>query len=62
MTSPTRTLAPAWLTDLLYVLTGTPLLRWLIVHHTVPNGRTWRTVCAHCGTTLWPTACRPNGR
>jgi leader peptidase (prepilin peptidase)/N-methyltransferase len=62
MTSPARTLAPAWLTDWLHVLAVTPLLRWLIAHHTVPNGQPWRTTCEGCGNPLWPAACRPTGR
>jgi leader peptidase (prepilin peptidase)/N-methyltransferase len=62
MTSPSRTLGAAWLTDWLHALAVTPMLRWLILNHTVPSGRTWRTVCEHCRTPLWPGACRPTGR
>jgi leader peptidase (prepilin peptidase)/N-methyltransferase len=62
MTSPARTLASSRLTDWLYVLAVTPLLRWAIAHHTVPTGQSWRTTCQQCDTALWPAACRPTGR
>lgn len=60
--TPARARIPAWLADWLYVPTVTPLLRWLIAHHTVPYGQPWRTACPRCGTSLWPGACRPTGR
>lgn len=45
-----------------YALAITPLLRWLIVHHSVPAGQRWRTGCPVCASALWPAACTPSGR
>lgn len=39
----------------------TPLLRWLVAHHSVEGGQPWRTRC-DCGQRLWPAACGPSGR
>lgn len=46
----------------LYALAITPLLRWLIAHHSVPAGQPWRTRCQGCCTSLWPAGCAPSGR
>jgi leader peptidase (prepilin peptidase)/N-methyltransferase len=45
-----------------YGLAVTPALRWLVNHHSVPFGQSWKTRCERCGATLWPGACRPSGR
>jgi leader peptidase (prepilin peptidase) / N-methyltransferase len=45
----------------LYTAAVTPLLRWLIAHHSVAPGQPWRTRC-ECGIALWPNGCQPSGR
>jgi leader peptidase (prepilin peptidase)/N-methyltransferase len=45
----------------LYAVAITPLLRWLVAHHSTEPDQPWRTRCA-CGTPLWPNACGPTGR
>lgn len=48
--------------QLAYALAVTPLLRWLIAHHSVPADQPWRTRCPVCATALWPAACTPSGQ
>lgn len=45
-----------------YAAVVTPLLRWLIVHHTVSAGQPWQTRCEACTAAVWPAACTPVGR
>lgn len=52
----------ATLRTLGYAVLVTPLLRWLVAHHTVAHGQPWRTRCGHCATMLWPRACLPAAR
>ena len=54
-TSSTRP-APA-----LYAAAVTPLLRWLVAHHSTEPDQPWRTRCS-CGAPLWPHACGTAGR
>jgi leader peptidase (prepilin peptidase)/N-methyltransferase len=58
----TSTVARRGLHHLGYAVAVTPLLRWLVAHHTVPAGQPWRTRCDTCATALWPAACAPSGR
>lgn len=58
----TGTVARRGLHHLGYVVAVTPLLRWLVAHHTVPDGQPWRTRCGTCTTAVWPAACAPSGR
>jgi leader peptidase (prepilin peptidase)/N-methyltransferase len=46
---------------LLPALTVTPILRWLIAVHSVPDDQPWRSTCT-CGRPLWTSATRPSGR
>lgn len=46
----------------LQVLAVTPVLRWLLAHHSVPFAAEPRTHCARCRAPLWPAACGPSGR
>lgn len=47
---------------LLPALAITPVLRWLIIHHSVEDeGLPWQTRCL-CGEALWPRASGPSGR
>lgn len=39
----------------------TPLLRWAIAAHSVPDDQPWRTACS-CGRPLWASAAAPTGR
>ena len=56
-TSSTRpTVTPA-----LCAVAITPVLRWLVAHHSTEPGQPWRTRCG-CGAPLWPGACGPSGR
>jgi len=55
-TSARTTAAPA-----LYAVAVTPLLRWLVAHHSTEPGQRWRTRCG-CAAPLWPGACGPAGR
>ncbi|WP_117210574.1 prepilin peptidase [Allorhizocola rhizosphaerae] len=56
-TSSTRPAVP----PALYAVAFTPLLRWLVAHHSTEPDRPWRTRCA-CGAPLWPGTCGPTGR
>jgi leader peptidase (prepilin peptidase)/N-methyltransferase len=58
----TSTFARRRLQHVGYAIAVTPLLRWLVAHHTVPAGQPWRTHCDTCHTALWPAACTPSGR
>jgi leader peptidase (prepilin peptidase)/N-methyltransferase len=49
------------LTAVAAAVTVMPVLRWLILTHSVPPGQPWRTRCS-CGNPLWPGACGPTGR
>ena len=48
---------PRWL----LALTITPLLRWAIAVHSVPDDEPWRTACS-CGRPLWASTTAPTGR
>lgn len=56
-TTTTRPAVPR----VLYAAAITPLLRWLVAHHSTEPGEPWRTRCG-CGAPLWPNACGPTGR
>ena len=56
-TTSTRPAVPR----VLYAAAITPLLRWLIAHHSTEPDQPWRTRCS-CGAPLWPNACGPTGR
>nr|MDT0658799.1 A24 family peptidase [Micromonospora sp. DSM 115978] len=58
----TTTTAPRRLGHLGSVLAVTPLLRWLIAHHTVRAGHPWRTRCEACAAAIWPAVCTPAGQ
>lgn len=62
MTPTTAASAQRWTGYIGYAVTVTPLLRWLLAHHTVPAGQPWRTRCDTCGAACWPGACTPSGR
>lgn len=49
------------LTAVMPAVAITPVLRWLILTHSVEPDQPWRTRC-HCGHPLWPSACGPAGR
>lgn len=49
------------LTAVMSAVTVAPVLRWLILTHSVDPGQPWRTTCS-CGHPLWPDACGPAGR
>jgi leader peptidase (prepilin peptidase)/N-methyltransferase len=46
---------------LLFTLAITPLLRWAIAAHSVPDDQPWRTACS-CGRPLWASTAAPTGR
>jgi leader peptidase (prepilin peptidase)/N-methyltransferase len=49
--------APApWLRWLAAAALVTPLLRWVVLVHSVAPGQPWRTGCPHCGAPLAPPA------
>lgn len=48
-------------TRLLFALAITPLLRWAIAAHSVPDDQPWRTACS-CGQPLWASTAAPTGR
>ena len=59
MTTTPSTRPARW--PALYAMAFTPLLRWLVAHHSTEPDRPWRTRCA-CQAPLWPGACGPTGR
>jgi leader peptidase (prepilin peptidase)/N-methyltransferase len=58
----TPTPSRAILRSAAYAACLVPLLRWLILAHTVPHGQPLRRRCPRCPTPLWPAACRPSAR
>jgi leader peptidase (prepilin peptidase)/N-methyltransferase len=44
-----------------YTIAVTPMLRWLVLHHSVPFGTPWTRTCHACSAHLWPAACTPAG-
>lgn len=48
--------APPWLRWLAAIAPITPLLRWVVLVHSVPSGQPWRRTCPHCDAPFRPAA------